>query len=817
MLGKLIDAMQRAGIDFDSKSLADAIWLAHQVRGTSPFPAKTAPSPAEAEPLPASDQPHVSAFPSLADSDAIPAPLLASSVALRAATGAVAVAAHDYASMRLPAPRALRGDLSAALGPMARRDPRPGHVIDVEATVDGFAATGNWTEIDAPGDRRWLRATLIAEAGPQAPLWHSTLEEFTQVLRTRGAFRTVRRKELCLGPNGEALLREPGSSVGTEALRTAWSRDDIVLVASDFVAPAWPAAFGLCIERWRQTNHVMLLHLLPRHLWGRTWTGVPDLMVSGQAPGGDGNSLLASARQARPARKHTPVPPQPVPIAGLTPDDLRAWSRVVAAEPGRALAVSLVNRLGAPQSIPIAGAARTSDSLVRAFKGNASPLCIKLGTYLSLTAPLTFQMMQWVQLAMVRDASTAELAEFFLSGLLEKKYDAASPADVVYDFAPGVRELLERGVSICEAADVHRAIGAKLELHSWSDGKVGSLVDVEILAARTDLPTAVRMFAQVSASYLQRSRVAQGSVTASVPTFLTAQEVAAKVRQSIDRSDYIVEQLLLFATPTQQTWLIFCTNTLVIVLDDVNTRARGKEVQERLPMAAELAAFPAINPNGSATVGFSNYDGRWYYSKELFPHPEALNDAFRAALVAVGERRNLHDKLMQAAAFSTGLGKFSAGTSLFLAIRPPMHHAVNVSDLLVGIPLFHREDGAAIHLLYASLSPASLRAHADLFEEMNQFSSMPPAMYMVRISVGRTLRLLDSTSLYDRLQSAASEQLTHERSRALENAALMFIERHFDDIDGLVWRPPDDPKTRLVCLLAERVANDLRVEAVDHS
>jgi len=810
MIGKLIEALRTVEIDFDDHSLADAIWLACQTGAgtTAGRPAAAHVSPKA--PLGAS-APLRASVTGVEEKPAAAHVPEARTAALRAL--GVGDAGRASGSLRLPAPRALRKGLNAALAPLAVRNPRPGFAIDLEATVDAFAVSGTWSEQYARGERRWLRAALVTEIGPQSPIWKSTLDEFSDLLRTRGAFRSVRRHELLTGPLGDAQLRVRGTQQERDARRTVWGRDEIIIVASDFVSSPWPAAYGHCIERWRETNHVLLLHLLPQHLWGRTWTGVPEWQVSGQVPGGDNSSLLASARKIRRGRKNSQASPLPIPVAGLTPDDLRSWSAVVVAQPGRALAIGLAARLGAPQTIAATETVRTAESLVRAFKANASSLCIKLGTYLSLTAPLTFQMMQWVQIAMVRDASTAEIAEFFLSGLVEKKYPAADAADVVYDFIPGVRELLERGISILEAIDVQQAVGAKLELDKWTSGTRGSLVDVEMIAARTDAPEPIRMFAEVSASYLKRSgfRSSPGQHPVAPPhsPFLEPCDIGAKVAATLGGFEYIVKQLLIFSTQEQHTWLVFSTGSLVIVLDEKKTRETNQEIQVTIPLDTHFVVHAAEESDGSHTVGFGNETDRWYYSKDLYMRPRLLEDAIADVLRLTRAKARLHSALAHAASSPKRLTPVGKAVPFFSALELPPLEVVSVSDLLSLSKPFLRDDGSSTHVLYASLNTSTPMTGAHLFDA-DQRALIPHAQQarcVVRFSFGRALKLLDISNMI--------ESLMVEKDRStIETDIIFYVSQQYRDVDGVIWQLSKDPSSRLVCLLVPRIKDDLLIHEV---
>ena len=85
--------------------------------------------------------------------------------------------------------------------------------------------------------------------------------------------------------------------------------------------------------------------------------------------------------------------------------------------------------------------------------------------------PLTVPVMRLVQRAMLPSTSMAELAEFFVGGLLERlpetlPREGAEPAEAAYRFSPGVREALGRALRYSEQGEINaqlRSVGRYLE------------------------------------------------------------------------------------------------------------------------------------------------------------------------------------------------------------------------------------------------------------------------------------------------------------------------------------------------------------------
>lgn len=409
------------------------------------------------------------------------------------------------------APRALSDPqgLFSALAPLMVRNPRPPFELDIEATVEALARFGPVLAPQArPGERRWLRAVLIHETGPQTPIWTPTLRELATLLKRRGAFRSLWRHELSLDDAGAPTLRDAVTRRSQGAHQANWHRDEVIVVASDFVsAPWWQGVYPACVQAWREQHHVLLLHLLPRRLWTRSWTGAADLRLSGQIPGGSSATLHASpAPQRASLPSRAPRRPGPPPLAtAIVPIEAAAiarWAAVVVAAPAVADGLHLGRRLQMLTTLqtPPAGAGDARQR-VEAFRGRASPTAIQLARYLAVTAPLTLPMMQWVQAALLPDSDAGHLAEFFLGGLLEVAQRDA-PEVTVYDLRPEVRRMLAQGMPMSEAISVIRTVGARLARAQGYAGDVLAMVSAGAIGELPQEASELRLFAEVSRHFL---------------------------------------------------------------------------------------------------------------------------------------------------------------------------------------------------------------------------------------------------------------------------------------------------------------------------
>lgn len=615
-------------------------------------------------------------------------------IALRPAIPDALAEAGAATKLGIPAPAALRDfqGLSAALGPLMVREPRPPFTIDVNATIETLLRSidpkgGLRTPIvpvPQKGERRWLRAVLIQESGPQMPIWGPTLRELSQLLGRRGAFRTILRQELGVADTGETVLRDPVTRREQSAMRMQWHRDELIIVVSDFVSEHWwKGDFPACLSAWSRSQHVLLLHLLPRRLWEHTWTGPSDVSVAGQVPGGSSASLLVS-EPLMPARRNRHRPrttARAIAVATLGATDLNRWALVVVAQPGRCDGLSLSRRLEPILEWPLAAEAVTEAVLrqnrAEAFKARASPTARKLARYLAVTAPLTLPMMRWVATALVPECDAGHVAEFFLGGLLESA-GRDSNGEPIFDLHQDLRDHLTQGMPIAEALAVIDAIGDRIMQANGRDGDAVAFVSAGDIGALPEQAADLRAFAAVTRAFLIRSgRLAPetagdsranaseaeagsdegmsepGHPSGAIPSataygsgnrprgehlsvtedglakrddFLGTERILDAVRElgRLDLDEVPTEQLLIFSTPQQQTWLVITQRSIVIVLDDANTRQSGRLVQRVMTHANAIPISARISKDGVGTIGFGRIEPRWYYSASLFATPKLL-------------------------------------------------------------------------------------------------------------------------------------------------------------------------------------------------
>ncbi|MER0244663.1 BTAD domain-containing putative transcriptional regulator, partial [Streptomyces sp. HSW2009] len=170
---------------------------------------------------------------------------------------------------------------------------------------------------------------------------------------------------------------------------------------------------------------------------------------------------------------------------------------------------------------PAASPAPSPEERIARFRSTFSPEAYRLAVRLSAIRPLTTPVMHLVRSAALPEATAAQVAEVQLGGLLtqlspattaadrmpeihalSRRLAPADPAQPIYDFAPGVRELLFSGLGVERSIEVVEAVGRALAPY------LGRLPDFPALVADPDGPLrlkdSARAFAMLAAPVCER-------------------------------------------------------------------------------------------------------------------------------------------------------------------------------------------------------------------------------------------------------------------------------------------------------------------------
>lgn len=109
------------------------------------------------------------------------------------------------------------------------------------------------------------------------------------------------------------------------------------------------------------------------------------------------------------------------------------------------------------------------------------------------------------------------------------------------------------------------------------------------------------------------------------------------IRQLIDesgliaKSEKVLHVLLLLQTNRQRTWLATTNRQIFCVLDDENTRAKGRLIQWLLPLADAKPVRAYLSKRGSRVIDIGKKK-RWLYSQHLYQDGEDLERAVKTII-----------------------------------------------------------------------------------------------------------------------------------------------------------------------------------------
>ncbi|MFF1376833.1 SAV_2336 N-terminal domain-related protein [Streptomyces sp. NPDC058308] len=466
-LARLSDVLAQAadGTPPTPVELAELLWLAAQKgapKATASAPGDVPPSPG----APPTAPPAAPRLPAPSD-DRVPLHLPAPGADAGAPDDAGAPPAPDtprtprpprpprpqtrHTALRVPVPPMITHPLALqrALRPLKRRVPSPvGHVIDEEATAHRIARIGGhpwgWLPVLRPAQERWLRLSLVCDAGPTMPVWHPLVHELHTALAQSGIFRTV-----------ELHRAAPDGTVPPRAAAAPATGRTVTLLVSDCMGPQWrqgPAGtrWYRTLRRWAARMPLAVIQPLPERLWRTTALPTTPGSLTAPHPAAPSGALTFTPYTAEPS----PPGALPVPVLEPAPAWLAHWASLVADGSGVELPAS-VGWLGngpppapahpdeesATEATSAEDITRLSpEELVLRFRSTASPEAFRLAGHLAVGEP-RLPVMRLVQAAVEERPRPQHLAEVILSGMLTE-VPAAAPGS--YAYRDGVREVLLR-------------------------------------------------------------------------------------------------------------------------------------------------------------------------------------------------------------------------------------------------------------------------------------------------------------------------------------------------------------------------------------
>lgn len=347
--------------------------------------------------------------------------------------------------------------ISKALRPLMRKVPSSSRkILDVDATVnhivDALIADQEiWIPITKPEPERWLNLELVVEENRSSFIWQETINELTQTLENYGIFHNVRIWTLSSDHQGhlKLLVRNKNNSkkhyqYNYRKLYHSNGRG-LILLVSDCVSNIWrQKTIYHWLQKWSNQSPTAIMQLFPERLWLSTELGLGyQVKLSAFQPGVPNCQLVF--REDLDIEETLNLP-----IITLETESLKEWAKVVTGY-GKSQTSAIVLDLKFLQeqinNIKISPASEASPELiVDRFLATASPTAQKLAGFMA-AVPVSLPVVHLIQNTMLPQSTPVNVAEVFLSGMIEKKQNE-------YDFVDGVRKLLNQAMCLAETEKV---------------------------------------------------------------------------------------------------------------------------------------------------------------------------------------------------------------------------------------------------------------------------------------------------------------------------------------------------------------------------
>jgi subtilase family protein len=499
VIDRFVAALRETELELDWRDIADVLWLADaQARNVA---SASGEPPADGEPAPTEPTANSREAGGTATSDAAAAPPVAEPTGrqevppVRPAdwrlTERVNADSSGGAGLEAVAPTfyALPGgmEIGRALRPMKqRRRTRRRKVFDPEATVDLFCDTGVLTPVLSAGLERWFDVAIVTDTSATMAVWDDTVAALADLLERHGAFRGVTQWGLTERDGAIEVLSRSGLAYRPHELLDLAGRR-LVLVVTDAVdalwdrAPVWDA-----LRAWGEYGPVALVQVLPPRSWPQTRLGEADAAVTASRPGQPNFSLEVIPpwwwAEGEP-------PDHAVPVVGLEEASLSPWARMVMGAPGVSVPAVLAVPEDGIDDAASGPAGRPGEvdlnQLGNVLRSTVSAQAYRLAVLLS-AVEVSLPIARIVMHELMPQARLGHLAELIAAGVLKAAREpapgaasadvavgapppAAAPSggadrsQVALTFAPGLRELLQRSLTVTMTLQVWRTVAPYLE------------------------------------------------------------------------------------------------------------------------------------------------------------------------------------------------------------------------------------------------------------------------------------------------------------------------------------------------------------------
>ncbi|NCQ91667.1 MAG: formylglycine-generating enzyme family protein [Microcystis aeruginosa LG13-03] len=383
---------------------------------------------------------------------------------------------------QVPAALALQTALliSRALRPFMGKVPSATKtILDEEATASFIAERDIWLPVTKPQPERWLTLELVVEESRSSFIWRELINELQNLLENQGAFKTVRVWQLSTSNNQELQLvrrrkkGKPGQRYHPHKELIHPRGRGLVLLVSDCVSPLWQKALiHPWLKDWSEKQPTAILQLFPERLWNSTQLGRGRKLFTTALTAGVPNPklILKNYPQWLPINWQNTLL---IPVITLETEVLKQWAKVVAGSGNAQISAFLFDLEFIKQQIieipPISREENKQDSedknsiknkaeaMVERFFATASEPAKKLAKMMA-AAPVSMQVVNLIRKTLLNEVRPVHVAEFYMGGLLKPIVENEEGQYRVYDFLPGVRQVLNDAIGRRQTIKVLDAI-----------------------------------------------------------------------------------------------------------------------------------------------------------------------------------------------------------------------------------------------------------------------------------------------------------------------------------------------------------------------
>ncbi|MEU9287374.1 TIR-like protein FxsC [Streptomyces sp. NPDC048275] len=487
-LARAVAALSAAAPEFDATALADVLWLASRVEADADdvFAAPSPHQPAEAATAPEPE-------------GVAPPPVGAGRTLHERLDGASSRVRGDPVAAARASGLPLALEVTRALRPW-KRPWRQGRrsALDVDATVDDYARSGELLPVFTPAPERWFDLVLVVDRSPAMRVWRETIADLTAILDRLGAFRTLQVRGLGFGDEGLELRDGQGRLMSPGQLRSPDGRR-LVVAVSDCAAPAWrDAAVWRQLRDWALSTPVALLNPLPLKLWRRTGLDLPTVRVSNGVPGSANSRLDFDPPPLLPLESDSGEGNDwlPIPVLSMSPNSLNRWSSTLMRTAPHGCGAVLVPQRGRPEG----RAERGSQSVTaKGFLNTASPPAARLAVLCSAFDRLSMRLLHLIRQELVPESTVADVAELLTSGLFSLATDTGGTVEL--SLPEAVQRHLREDLAEHEVWRIGRALSRSVSAQANWGGQLPAVAhDPD---SPVELPAEIRSFGQASRRTLE--------------------------------------------------------------------------------------------------------------------------------------------------------------------------------------------------------------------------------------------------------------------------------------------------------------------------